>query len=164
MGLRSTLRLVALATASASISLFARDATVQMQGEQIAGPTCAGLPQWFMRTAARPCTADDTRAWIGDVRHWRMEHRIRVGLDDREYKRQGLLWTQSSFVQPQMMVDDRFFYDPQARRYTVDRYLEEVNARYGGIDSVLVWPTYPNIGIDDRNQTSFMIYREAQKV
>jgi len=152
MGLRSTLQLVALASAFASISSFAQDATVQMQGEQISGPTCAGLPQWFMRSAARPCTADDTHAWIGDVRHWRMEHRIRVGLDDREYKRQELLWTQSSFVQPQMMVHDRFFYDPQAHRYTVDHYLEDVNARYGGIDSVLVWPTYPNIGIDDRNQ------------
>ena len=37
-------------------------------------------------------------------------------------------------------------------RYTVDRYLADVDQRYGGIDSVLVWPTYPNIGVDDRNQ------------
>ncbi len=51
-----------------------------------------------------------------------------------------------------MMVQDRYFYDPVAGRYTVDRYLDDLEKRYGGIDAVLVWSTYPNMGIDDRNQ------------
>jgi formylglycine-generating enzyme required for sulfatase activity len=51
-----------------------------------------------------------------------------------------------------MMVEDRYFYDPMAGRYTVDRYLDDLEKRYGGIDAVLIWPTYPNMGIDDRNQ------------
>jgi formylglycine-generating enzyme required for sulfatase activity len=55
-------------------------------------------------------------------------------------------------MQPQMMVEDRYFYDPIAGKYTVDRYLDDLNKRYGGIDAVLVWHTYPNIGIDDRSQ------------
>lgn len=50
------------------------------------------------------------------------------------------------------MVEDRYFYDPGSRRYTVDRYLDDLEQRYGGIDSVLIWPTYPNMGIDNRNQ------------
>ncbi len=56
------------------------------------------------------------------------------------------------FIQPQMMVQDRYFYDPVAHKYTVDRYLDDLEKRYGGIDAVLIWPTYPNMGIDDRNQ------------
>ena len=28
----------------------------------------------------------------------------------------------------------------------------EVNARYGGVDSILMWPTYTNIGTDARSQ------------
>jgi iron(II)-dependent oxidoreductase len=55
-------------------------------------------------------------------------------------------------MQPQMMVEDRYFYDPVAGKYTVDRYLDDLDKRYGGIDAVLVWHTYPNIGIDDRSQ------------
>jgi iron(II)-dependent oxidoreductase len=47
-------------------------------------------------------------------------------------------------------------YNPVARRYTVDRFLVDLDKRYGGIDSVLLWPVYPNIGIDNRNQFSFL--------
>ena len=50
------------------------------------------------------------------------------------------------------MVQDRYFYDPVAQQYTVDRYLDDLEKRYGGIDAVLIWPTYPNMGIDNRNQ------------
>src|ERR1044072_7383793 len=55
-------------------------------------------------------------------------------------------------MQPQMMVEARYFYDPAARKYTVDRYLDDLVKRYGGIDAVLVWHTYPNIGIDNRSE------------
>jgi hypothetical protein len=50
------------------------------------------------------------------------------------------------------MVQDRYFYDPVAGNYTVDRYVDDLEKRYGGIDSVLIWPTHPNMGIDNRNQ------------
>ena len=90
--------------------------------------------------------------WLKDVRHWREERKIRIGYDGSRYANPALRWAQSSFIQPQMMVQDRYFYDPVAGRYTVDRYLDDLEKRYGGIDSVLIWPTYPNMGVDNRNQ------------
>lgn len=90
--------------------------------------------------------------WLADIQHWRSERRIRIGYDGSRYTIPALQWTQSSFIQPQMMVEDRYFYDPVADRYTVDRYLDDLETRYGGIDAVLIWPTYPNLGIDNRNQ------------
>jgi len=121
-------------------------------GEQMDGPSCAGLPQWFMRSPAHTCSNAELHAWLGEIRHWRAEYRIRIGANGDSYEKPELAWTLSSFVQPQMMVHDRFFFDASTGRYTIDRYLDDVDHRYGGIDSVLVWPTYPNIGIDDRNQ------------
>ena len=90
--------------------------------------------------------------WLRDVHQWRSERLVRVGYNDAEYRRPDLLWTQRDFIVPQMMVEDRFFYDVETRRYTVDKLLEDLNKRYGGIDGVLLWPVYPNVGIDNRNQ------------
>ena len=46
---------------------------------------------------------------------------------------------------------DRLFFDAQSGNYTVQRYLDDLTARYGGVDSVLIWPSYPLLGLDDRN-------------
>ena len=144
--------LIWLLLGMACLPATAQDTSVKMEGEQIDGPPCAGLQEWFLRSPAHPCQSAEVKAWLGDVRNWRAEHLSRIGYDGSEYARPQLLWTQSSFVQPQMMVHDRFFYDPVNLHYTVDRYLQDTVQRYGGIDSVLVWETYPNIGVDDRNQ------------
>lgn len=130
----------------------AQDTSNPPKWEIFSGPNCAQVPEWNAPGAPSTCTAEQSAAWLKDMQHWRAERRIRVGYDGSQYNRPELKWTQSSFVQPQMMIHDRYFYDPSARRYTVDRYLNDVKQRYGGIDSVLVWPTYPNIGVDDRSQ------------
>lgn len=127
-------------------------------GEQINAPKCADLSasmslyeiKWAR--GYQPCTEADLNTWFADMQQYRREKLIRVGYDGARYEAPGTRWTQSSFIQPQMMVHDRYFYDPVAHHYTVDRYLNDLAARYGGIDAVLIWPTYPNLGVDDRNQ------------
>ncbi len=91
--------------------------------------------------------------WLHDVKIWRAEHLIRSGYNDAQYRRPELLWSQSNFVHTQMMAEERYFYDPEQGKYTVDKYLDDLERRYGGIDSVLIWYVYTNIGIDNRNQT-----------
>jgi formylglycine-generating enzyme required for sulfatase activity len=103
-------------------------------------------------TIQGPRTPADFPAWLAAMRQWRSERLADLHYDGHEYDRPELKWTQSSFIQPQMMVEDRYFYDPVAGKYTVDRYLDDLQQRYGGIDSVLIWSVYPNIGIDNRNQ------------
>ena len=132
--------------------LYAQDTAYPPASEQIPGPACAAPVEWNGTQPPRFCSKSNTDAWFADVRHWRTEHRIRVGFSDVQYQRPELQWTQSSFIQPQMMIHDRYFYDRNKLAYTVDHYLDDLQTRYGGIDSVLVWHTYSNIGIDNRNQ------------
>jgi iron(II)-dependent oxidoreductase len=131
--------------------VYSQDTNFEPDHQQIPAADCLTMrPVWEPET--RACTQQDHDAWLADIKHWRRERLIRIGYDGSRYERPELKWTQSSFLQPQMMVQDRYFYDPVAHRYTVDRYLDDLNKRYGGIDAVLIWPTYPNMGIDDRNQ------------
>jgi len=134
--------------------LFAQDTKFSPEGEQIPGPdnTKSDAGQCCYRSDEIKDPAEAFTTWIEDVKHWRRERLIRIGYNGSEYERPELAWTQSSFIQPQMMIEDRYFYDPVAGKYTVDRYLDDLEKRYGGIDSVLIWHTYPNIGIDNRNQ------------
>jgi formylglycine-generating enzyme required for sulfatase activity len=120
----------------------------------IQGPGCLAYAEPW----EPPSVCDDAthRSWLSDVQHWRIERRERIGYSDSRYTDPRMAWTQSAFMQSQAMVEDRYLYDPVARRYTVDRYLDDLKARFGGVDAVLIWPTYPNIGIDDRNQIDLL--------
>jgi gamma-glutamyl hercynylcysteine S-oxide synthase len=122
------------------------------KNQLIPAPDCLTLKAAWSGATAGACAPDTHADWLKDITHWRRERLIRVGYDGRRYAEPALQWTQSSFIQPQMMVHDRYFYDPVAGKYTVDRYLDDLEKRYGGIDAVLIWPTYPNMGIDNRNQ------------
>ena len=142
-------RFVAVALLAAATVASSQDTKFHPKHQQIPTPGCL-KGEWEGGSAA--CTQSDHDSWLSDIRHWRNERRIRIGYDGSRYDLPALKWTQSSFFQPQMMVEDRYFYDPVAHRYTVDRYLDDLEKRYGGIDAVLIWPTYPNMGIDNRNQ------------
>jgi len=119
----------------------AQDSGFKIEGSQMAGPT----------------TPADFSTWLSDAQHWRMERRIRIGYEGSQYDRPELKWTQASFIQPLMMIHERYFYDPVAGKYTVDRYLDDLERRYGGIDSVLIWQSYPNMGIDSRSQYEMLL-------
>jgi formylglycine-generating enzyme required for sulfatase activity len=116
----------------------------------------------FKELLVGPEKPEDFSGWLAGMRAYRQEMqsllKSKGGDFPDPYAEPALQWAQRSFVQPQMMAHDRYFYDPVAGRSTVRRYLQDLNTRYGGIDSVLIWPTYPNIGVDNRNQ--FDLWRD----
>jgi len=104
-------------------------------------------------TKSGPVNPSKRPDWLNSLKN------VRTTFEKQHYWAGGVFdevnWTQTSYIQPQMHTYDRFFYDPKTKQYTVKKYLDDLNQRYGGIDSVLIWPTYPTIGIDDRNQFDY---------
>ena len=103
-----------------------------------------------------PANASAHAAWLASLIAFRETCLASVGWPGNSTGGEALRWTRTSFVQPQMHPYDRGFYDPK-RGYTVDAWLDGLEARYGGIDSALVWPTYTNIGIDERSQFDYVL-------
>jgi iron(II)-dependent oxidoreductase len=124
---------------------------LKLNTEGLSAPDCNDVPKLLIG-GTRACSAQEMSTWLDEMRGWRENRHIRMGYSADMYALPALKWTQSSFIQPQMMMEDRYFFDVATGKYTVDRYVDDTVKRYGGIDSVLIWHTYTNIGIDDRNQ------------
>jgi hypothetical protein len=65
-------------------------------------------------------------------------------------------WAQHTFVCPQSGLYDRLLYDRETHTWTVERFLADLDERYGGIDCVLLWQSYTNMGVDARNQIDLL--------
>jgi hypothetical protein len=96
-------------------------------------------------------------AWLAQLYANRTAQRASVNYSGAVYD-QYLLFSPSLHIVPQSHLYDRFLYDPikgaadPAKGWTVGRFLDDLDARYGGVDGVLLWNTYPNLGVDERSQ------------
>ena len=97
-----------------------------------------------------PATPAAGAAWLADMRRWRSGCLAELRLNGSAFD--ALRWARTAFMQPLAMPFDLYIYNSTAHEYTAKRYLDSLRDQYGGADSVLLWPTYTNIGADDRNQ------------
>ncbi len=56
------------------------------------------------------------------------------------------------------MLWDKYYYDYTKSKYTLEDFLKRGQKLYGGDDVVAVWPTWPTLGLDQRNQ--FDLFRD----
>ena len=94
---------------------------------------------------AGPQDPSKVAEWREAVQDWRSRIRRNLSFTGAIYEVEQLRWTQTAPIEPQMHPYDRFFFDPtlggpMMGNYTVARWLDDVTARYGGVDSILMWP------------------------
>jgi iron(II)-dependent oxidoreductase len=76
--------------------------------------------------------------------------------DTRLYDRREMQWTKSNFISGFAYLWDSDFWDAKNQVFTVQKYCDKMKKEFGGFQSVLVWYSYPNIGIDQRNTWQFL--------
>ncbi len=72
--------------------------------------------------------------------------------DNSLFEREDLKWVRHAYVNHLMMNWDKFYYDHRDKNFHIDPFLERGRRLYGGDDFISFWPTWPTLGIDQRNQ------------
>lgn len=72
--------------------------------------------------------------------------------DDTLYKREDLQWIRDQYLITLLFAWDKEFYDYKNGGYQFEKFLEKGEKLFGGVDIFGIWPTWPTLGIDERNQ------------
>lgn len=72
--------------------------------------------------------------------------------DNTLYVRKDLEWIRHSYLLLLQFAWDEEYYDALEGRYVFDRFIAEQDNVLGGYDAFMIWPTWPRLGLDQRNQ------------
>lgn len=78
--------------------------------------------------------------------------------NDQLYKRPDLQWIKKAYVMHLIMAWDKDFFDYTTGRFNLIEFQKRGKQLYGGDDVICLWPTWPALGLDQRNQ--FDMYRD----
>ncbi len=78
--------------------------------------------------------------------------------DGELYQRPDLQWIKKAYIMHLMMAWDKDYYDNNTNSFNWKAFQERGKKLYGGDDVICLWPTWPTLGLDQRNQ--FDMYRD----
>ena len=81
-----------------------------------------------------------------------------TSFDNSLFEREDLKWIRHTYVMHLMMGWNKLYYDNVDNQFHIDDFLKRGQRLYGGDDAVGLWPTWPTLGLDQRNQ--FDMFRD----
>ena len=78
--------------------------------------------------------------------------------DDHLYQREDLKWVRKAYLMLLQFAWDHNYYDQERQKFTFYESLLAWDKLIGGVDIYAIWPTWPRLGLDQRNQWD--MYRE----
>jgi gamma-glutamyl hercynylcysteine S-oxide synthase len=80
--------------------------------------------------------------WLYDLEHF----------DNSLYERSDLRWIRSSYLLLLQFAWDHNYYDALKGKIEFDSFIAEQDKVLGGYEAYMIWPTWPRLGLDQRNQ------------
>jgi len=80
--------------------------------------------------------------------------------DNSLYEREDLKWIRHNYVMHLVMAWDKWYFDyvNPKEEFPFQQFIERGKKLYGGDEVIGLWPTWPTLGLDQRNQ--FDLYRD----
>ncbi|MBK7174307.1 MAG: SUMF1/EgtB/PvdO family nonheme iron enzyme [Bacteroidales bacterium] len=78
--------------------------------------------------------------------------------DNQMFKRDDLKWIRNQYLMLLQFAWDDTWYDVSKQKITFDDHFFKYDSLTGGWDIFTLWPTWPRLGLDERNQ--FDMYRD----
>ncbi len=72
--------------------------------------------------------------------------------DNALFEREDLSWIRQSYLLLLQFAWDHQYYDAVHGASTFDRFITEQDKVLGGYEAFMIWPTWPRLGLDQRNQ------------
>ena len=116
----------------------------------------AALPFKYGSVITPPRSSSEWPAWREQLEHWREGVRAMIDYDGSAYERSEYTWVPASPSFYSLKMWDKRFMDAEKGTFDTEALLNHGVSRVGGFDIVLLWPAYPQLGFDDRNQFDFM--------
>ncbi|HLA59122.1 MAG TPA: hypothetical protein VK622_10195, partial [Puia sp.] len=92
--------------------------------------------------------------WRNRLKEWKDSLLFSVKYNDRYYADPSYQWASKTYSTFFLMANDRSLYD-SAWNYDIKNCLNKYEKEYGGVDIILLWATYPQLGFDNRDQYTF---------
>ncbi|MCF0069712.1 SUMF1/EgtB/PvdO family nonheme iron enzyme [Dyadobacter sp. CY261] len=93
-------------------------------------------------------------SWRNQIRQLRDSVRRHPGYTDDNYQKSEFKWASNAYSTFFLMANEKTLYDRNGNP-DIKTCIEKYERNYGGIDVVVLWPTYPQLGFDNRTQFDF---------
>jgi formylglycine-generating enzyme required for sulfatase activity len=101
-----------------------------------------------------PTSSDKWNAWRLELKAWKDSTLNILKYNGENYHKKEYKWASSAYATYFLMANDKNLYDKNGH-YDIKNCLKKYEENYGGVDVVVLWPTYPQLGFDNRTQYSF---------